>query len=45
MLFRSEALSEKSRRAGEVAARVAQLEEDWLWANAAMETEVNRARD
>ncbi|HRE12958.1 MAG TPA: ATP-binding cassette domain-containing protein [Usitatibacteraceae bacterium] len=40
-----EALSEKSRRAGEVAARVAQLEEDWLWANAAMETEVNRARD
>ena len=37
-------LAERSRRHGEVAARIAQLEEDWLWTNAAMETEVNRAR-
>ena len=39
-----EVLAEKSRRHGEVASRVSQLEEDWLWASAAMETEVNRAR-
>jgi ATP-binding cassette subfamily F protein 3 len=38
-------LAERSRRHGEVAARIAQLEEDWLWASAAMEAEVNRARD
>jgi ATP-binding cassette subfamily F protein 3 len=40
-----ELLAEKSRRHGEVAARVAQLEEDWLWVGAQMETEVNRARE
>jgi hypothetical protein len=38
-------LAERSRRHGEVAARIAQLEEDWLWANAAMDSEVNRARE
>jgi ATP-binding cassette subfamily F protein 3 len=37
-------LAERSKRHGEVAARIAQLEEDWLWTSAAMETEVNRAR-
>jgi ATP-binding cassette subfamily F protein 3 len=40
-----ELLAEKSRRHGEVAARVAQLEEDWLWVGAQMESEVNRARE
>ena len=39
-----EILAEKSRRHGEVAARIAQLEEDWLWTGAQMDAEVNRAR-
>ncbi len=39
-----EQLAERSRRHGEVAARIAQLEEDWLWASAQMEDAVNRAR-
>jgi ATP-binding cassette subfamily F protein 3 len=39
-----ELLAEKSRRHGELAARVGQLEEDWLWVSAQMESEVNRAR-
>ena len=38
-------LAERSRRHGEVAARIAQLEEDWLWASAEMEAAVNRARE
>ena len=38
-------LAERSRRHGELAARIAQLEEDWLWHSAAMEAEVNRARE
>jgi ATP-binding cassette subfamily F protein 3 len=38
-------LAERSRRHGEVAARIAQLENDWLWASAAMEAEVNRVRE
>ncbi len=38
-------LAERSRRHGEVAARIAQLEEDWLWASAAMDSEVNRTRE
>jgi ATP-binding cassette subfamily F protein 3 len=37
-------LAERSRRHGELAARIAQLEEDWLWASAQMDAEVNRAR-
>ncbi|NJD88490.1 MAG: ATP-binding cassette domain-containing protein [Betaproteobacteria bacterium] len=40
-----ETLAERSRRHGEVAARIAQLEEDWLWASAQMEDAVNRARE
>jgi ATP-binding cassette subfamily F protein 3 len=40
-----EELAERSRRHGELAARIAQLEEDWLWASAEMETHVNRARE
>jgi hypothetical protein len=28
-----------------VASRIAQLEEDWLWTHAQMETEVNRAQE
>jgi ATP-binding cassette, subfamily F, member 3 len=39
-----ERLQVSTRRRGEVAARIAQLEEDWLWNQAAMETEVNRVR-
>ena len=39
-----EALQQKVKRQGEVAARIAQLEEDWLWAQGEMETQVNRAR-
>jgi ATP-binding cassette, subfamily F, member 3 len=39
-----ELLAEKSRRHGEVSARVGQLEEDWLWVSAQMDAEVNRAR-
>ncbi|MGE0356998.1 MAG: ABC-F family ATP-binding cassette domain-containing protein [Burkholderiales bacterium] len=35
-------LSERSKRHADLAARIAKLEEDWLWASAAMETEVNR---
>jgi ATP-binding cassette subfamily F protein 3 len=38
-------LAERSKRHGELAARIALLEEDWLWNNAAMEAEVNRARE
>jgi ATP-binding cassette subfamily F protein 3 len=38
-------LAERSRRHGELAARIAELEEDWLWNSAAMEAEVNRARE
>ena len=38
-------LAERSRRHGEVAARIARLEEDWLWASAEMEAAVNRARE
>ena len=37
-----EELSRRSKRHGELAARIATLEEDWLFANAAMEAEVNR---
>ncbi len=40
-----EDLAERSKRHGELAARIAKLEEDWLWASAAMEAEVNRARE
>jgi ATP-binding cassette subfamily F protein 3 len=43
-LMRGE-LAERSKRHGEVAARIARLEEDWLWNSAAMEAEVNRARE
>jgi ATP-binding cassette subfamily F protein 3 len=39
-----EQLQTMSRRRGEVAARVAQLEEDWLWVQAELEREVNRVR-
>ncbi|MFZ3321771.1 MAG: ATP-binding cassette domain-containing protein [Usitatibacter sp.] len=39
-----ELLQAASRRRAEIAQRVSQLEEDWLWTQAAMETEVNRAR-
>ena len=38
-----EALAARSRRHGELAARIAQLEDDWLWANAQLEDAVNRA--
>jgi ATP-binding cassette subfamily F protein 3 len=37
-------LQVSTRRRGEVATRVAQLEEDWLWNQAEMEREVNRVR-
>jgi len=40
-----ETLAERSRRHGEVAARIAQLEEDWLWASAEMDAAVNQARE
>ncbi|QJR16831.1 ATP-binding cassette domain-containing protein [Usitatibacter palustris] len=40
-----ERLKGLTQRRGEVAARIAQLEEDWLWAQANMETEVNRVRE
>ena len=40
-----EELADRSKRHGELASRIAKLEEDWLWAGAAMEAEVNRARD
>ena len=40
-----EELAERTRRHGELASRIAQLEEDWLWASAAMEIEVNRAEE
>jgi len=39
-----ERLQETLRRQSEATARIAVLEEDWLWNQAAMETEVNRAR-
>jgi len=39
-----EKLQAASRRRGEIATRIAQLEEDWLWSQAEMEREVNRAR-
>jgi ATP-binding cassette subfamily F protein 3 len=38
-----EKLQEMLRRRGEVAARIARLEEDWLWAQAALEKELERA--
>jgi ATP-binding cassette subfamily F protein 3 len=38
-----EELAERSRRHGELAARVAKLEEDWLWVSAQLDAEVNRA--
>ncbi len=40
-----ETLTERSRRHGEVAARIERLEEDWLWASAEMDAAVNRARE
>ena len=40
-----ETLAERSRRHGEVAARIERLEEDWLWASAEMDAAVNRARE
>ena len=39
-----ERLQAALRRRGETAARIATLEEDWLWTQAQMESEVNRAR-
>ena len=39
-----ERLQATLRRRGETAARIATLEEDWLWTQAQMESEVNRAR-
>ena len=39
-----ERLQVSTRRRGEVASRVAQLEEDWLWHQAELEREVNRVR-
>ncbi len=33
------------KRRGETSARIAVLEEDWLWVQAQMESEVNRARE
>ncbi len=39
-----ERLQVSTRRRGEVASRIAQLEEDWLWNQAEMEREVNHAR-
>jgi ATP-binding cassette subfamily F protein 3 len=38
-------LSLRSKRHGELAARIARLEEDWLWASAEMDAAVNRARE
>ena len=40
-----ERLQAALRRRGEAAARIAVLEEDWLWSHAQMETEVNRSRE
>ena len=39
-----ERLQATLRRRGEIATRVSQLEEDWLWSQAAMEREVNLTR-
>jgi ATP-binding cassette subfamily F protein 3 len=39
-----EKLQETLRRRGELAARIAKLEDDWLWAQAEMEKEIERAR-
>jgi ATP-binding cassette subfamily F protein 3 len=36
-------LAQRSKRQGEIAARIAQLEEDWLWANAQMDDAVRRS--
>ena len=33
------------QRQGELTARIGVLEEDWLWQQASLETEVNRARE
>jgi ATP-binding cassette subfamily F protein 3 len=38
-------LQETLKRRADVAARIAALEEEWLWAQAEMEREVNRARE
>jgi ATP-binding cassette subfamily F protein 3 len=38
-------LQDVLRQSGEAASRIAVLEEDWLWNQAALETEVNRPRD
>ena len=40
-----ERLQATLKRRGEAAARIASLEEDWLWSHAQMETEVNRVRE
>ena len=40
-----ERLKQVMQRRGDVSARIAALEDDWLWAQANMETEVNRARE
>jgi ATP-binding cassette subfamily F protein 3 len=40
-----ERLQATLRRRGEAAARIAALEDDWLWAHAEMESEVNRVRE
>jgi ATP-binding cassette subfamily F protein 3 len=40
-----ELLQETLRRRGEVATRIAKLEEDWLWCQAQMEAEVNQPKD
>ena len=39
-----ESLQAASRRNAEITERVSRLEEDWLWTQAAMDTEVNRVR-
>ncbi len=40
-----ERLKTALQRQGELAARIAALEEDWLWQQAGLEAEVNRARE
>ena len=40
-----ERLKTAMQRRGEMASRIAVLEEDWLWTQANMETEVNRVRE
>ena len=39
-----ERMQEASRRGGEIAARMATLEEDWLWTQAALEKELSRLK-